>query len=70
MTIPSTMTAIDPATPGGPEVLQPVTRPVPQPGHRLEAQGEHVFTVRLRAFHQDVWSPNRLAGLWPESLPS
>jgi len=32
MTIPTTMTAIDPAAPGGPEVLQPVTRPVPQPG--------------------------------------
>ncbi len=32
MTIPTTMTAIDPAAPGGPEVLTPVTRPVPQPG--------------------------------------
>jgi putative PIG3 family NAD(P)H quinone oxidoreductase len=32
MTIPATMTAIDPAAPGGPEVLLPVTRPVPQPG--------------------------------------
>ena len=32
MTIPATMTAIDPAAPGGPEVLVPVTRPVPQPG--------------------------------------
>jgi putative PIG3 family NAD(P)H quinone oxidoreductase len=32
MTIPATMTAIDPASPGGPEVLQPVTRPVPHPG--------------------------------------
>jgi putative PIG3 family NAD(P)H quinone oxidoreductase len=32
MTIPSTMTAIDPAAPGGPEVLQPVTREVPQLG--------------------------------------
>jgi putative PIG3 family NAD(P)H quinone oxidoreductase len=32
MTIPATMTAIDPANPGGPEVLQPVTRPVPHPG--------------------------------------
>jgi putative PIG3 family NAD(P)H quinone oxidoreductase len=32
MTIPTTMTAIDPAAPGGPEVLVPVTRPVPQPG--------------------------------------
>jgi putative PIG3 family NAD(P)H quinone oxidoreductase len=32
MTVPDTMTAIDPAAPGGPEVLVPVTRPVPQPG--------------------------------------
>jgi putative PIG3 family NAD(P)H quinone oxidoreductase len=32
MIIPTTMTAIDPAAPGGPEVLIPVTRPVPQPG--------------------------------------
>jgi putative PIG3 family NAD(P)H quinone oxidoreductase len=32
MTIPKTMIAIDPATPGGPEVLVPVTRPVPVPG--------------------------------------
>jgi NADPH2:quinone reductase len=32
MFIPSTMTAIDPEKPGGPEVLQPVTRPVPRPG--------------------------------------
>jgi putative PIG3 family NAD(P)H quinone oxidoreductase len=32
MIIPATMTAIDPAGPGGPEVLQPVTRPVPRPG--------------------------------------
>jgi hypothetical protein len=39
--------------------------PIPQPGFRLEAQGEHTFTVRLRAFHQDVWSPGRLAKLWP-----
>ncbi len=31
-TLPATMTAIDPAGPGGPEVLQPVVRPVPQPG--------------------------------------
>lgn len=29
--IPDTMTAIDPVTPGGPEVLLPVSRPVPQP---------------------------------------
>ncbi len=32
MTIPATMTAIDPVAPGGPEVLVPVTRPVPAPG--------------------------------------
>ena len=31
-TIPQSMTAIDPAQPGGPEVLQPVERPVPTPG--------------------------------------
>lgn len=31
-TIPETMIAIDPETPGGPEVLVPVDRPVPQPG--------------------------------------
>ena len=30
--IPTMMRAIDPATPGGPEVLQIVERPVPQPG--------------------------------------
>jgi NADPH2:quinone reductase len=32
MPVPATMTAIDPAAPGGPEVLVAVTRPVPQPG--------------------------------------
>lgn len=32
MSIPTTMTAIDPAAPGGPEVLLPVQRPVPTPG--------------------------------------
>jgi NADPH2:quinone reductase len=30
--IPETMIAIDPAAPGGPEVLQPLERPVPEPG--------------------------------------
>ncbi|MFN3388048.1 MAG: NAD(P)H-quinone oxidoreductase [Allosphingosinicella sp.] len=30
-TIPATMRAIDPEAPGGPEVLRPVERPVPQP---------------------------------------
>jgi putative PIG3 family NAD(P)H quinone oxidoreductase len=31
-TVPETMLAIDPETPGGPEVLVPVRRPVPRPG--------------------------------------
>lgn len=30
--LPETMTAIDPAEPGGPDVLRPVERPVPKPG--------------------------------------
>ena len=34
MPLPATMTAITITRPGGPEVLQPVTRPVPQPGDR------------------------------------
>jgi putative PIG3 family NAD(P)H quinone oxidoreductase len=42
--IPETMIAIDPDSPGGPEVLQPVERPVPRPGPgevliRVEAAG-------------------------------
>jgi NADPH2:quinone reductase len=42
--IPDTMVAIDPAAPGGPDVLQPVERPVPRPGAgevliRVEAAG-------------------------------
>ncbi len=39
--IPPTMTAIDPAGPGGPEVLVPVERPVPAPG-----AGEVLIRVR------------------------
>ncbi|MEL6425020.1 MAG: alcohol dehydrogenase catalytic domain-containing protein, partial [Pseudomonadota bacterium] len=31
MTLPDTMRAVEIASPGGPEVLTPVTRPVPQP---------------------------------------
>ncbi len=42
--IPDKMIAIDPAAPGGPEVLRPVERPVPEPGPgevliRVEAAG-------------------------------
>ncbi|WP_342250834.1 NAD(P)H-quinone oxidoreductase [Sphingomonas sp. OTU376] len=32
MALPETMLAIDPEAPGGPEVLVPVSRPIPQPG--------------------------------------
>jgi NADPH2:quinone reductase len=32
MTVPTTMTAIEISEPGGPEVLRPAERPVPQPG--------------------------------------
>src|SRR5687768_11904144 len=44
MTLPRTMIAIDPEAPGGPEMLQPVERPVPVPGPgevliRVEAAG-------------------------------
>lgn len=42
--------------------------PEPQPQHRLPALGEHTFTVRLRAFHQDAWAPGHLAKLWPEAI--
>lgn len=42
--VPTSMRAIDPAAPGGPEVLEPVERPVPRPGPhevliRVEAAG-------------------------------
>ena len=40
MTIPATMRAIDPAVPGGPEVLEVVERPVPTP-----AEGEVLIRV-------------------------
>ena len=33
MTLPKTMTAIEITEPGGPEVLTPADRPVPEPGH-------------------------------------
>jgi putative PIG3 family NAD(P)H quinone oxidoreductase len=38
--LPAMMTAIDPETPGGPEVLRPVERPVPRP-----AEGEVLIKV-------------------------
>ena len=58
MTIPATMIAIDPAAPGGPEVLVPVTRPVPVP-----ASGE----VLIRVVAAGVNRPDVLQrlGLYP-----
>ena len=52
--IPTTMTAIDPAEPGGPEVLRPVERPVPQPGRgelliRVAAAGVNRPDIMQRA---------------------
>ena len=41
MTLPASMTAIEIATPGGPEALKPTTRPVPTPG-----AGEVLIRVR------------------------
>jgi putative PIG3 family NAD(P)H quinone oxidoreductase len=53
MTVPQAMLAIDPAAPGGPEVLQPVERPVPVPGPgelliRVEAAGVNRLDVMQR----------------------
>lgn len=58
MTIPDTMTAIDPEAPGGPEVLVPVSRPVPRP-----AEGE----VLIRVAAAGVNRPDVLQrmGLYP-----
>lgn len=41
--------------------------PEPQTQHRLEAAGTHEFTVRLRAFHGDLWDAAALAAQWPEA---
>jgi NADPH2:quinone reductase len=46
-TIPSTMRAIDPATPGGPEVLVVVERPVPSPG-----EGEVLVKVAVAGINR------------------
>ena len=42
--IPETMSCVEIAEPGSPEVLQPATRPVPEPG-----QGEVLIGVRAAA---------------------
>ena len=58
MVLPETMTAIDPAEPGGPEVLRAVERPVPRP-----AEGE----VLIRVAAAGVNRPDVLQrkGLYP-----
>jgi NADPH:quinone reductase len=55
---PSTMIAIDPDKPGGPEVLVPVERPVPQPG-----RGE--LLVRVRAAGVNRPDVLQRMGLYP-----
>ena len=58
MALPETMQAIDPEAPGGPEVLVPVTRPVPVPGER---------EVLVRVAAAGVNRPDLMqrAGLYP-----
>ncbi len=68
-TIPETMIAIDPETPGGPEVLQPVERPVPKPGPgemliRVEAAGVNRPDVMQRlGFYPPPPGAPRIMGL-------
>ncbi len=58
MSLPTTMTAIDPAAPGGPELLVPVERPVPVPG-----AGE--VLVRVRAAGVNRPDVLQRLGLYP-----
>jgi NADPH:quinone reductase-like Zn-dependent oxidoreductase len=64
-TLPDTMVAIDPDRVGGPEVLQPVERPVPQPGPgevliKVEAAGVNRPDVlqRLGAYPPPPGAPS------------
>ena len=56
--LPQTMTAVEISTPGGPEVLKPVTRPVPTP-----AAGEILIRVKAAGVNR----PDALqrAGAYP-----
>jgi NADPH:quinone reductase len=58
MTLPETMTAIDPTTSGGPDVLVPVTRPVPHPG-------AHDVLVRVAAAGVNRPDVLQRMGLYP-----
>ena len=55
MTLPSSMTAIAIRAPGGPEMLVPEERPVPQPG-----PGEVVVHVRAAALNRGEFNPRYL----------
>src|SRR3954470_15060616 len=57
-TIPQTMIAIDPAEAGGPEVLQPVERPIPSPG-----DGEVLIKVAAAGINRPDVMQRR--GLYP-----
>ncbi|HEY1607083.1 MAG TPA: NAD(P)H-quinone oxidoreductase [Allosphingosinicella sp.] len=56
--LPATMIAIDPAEPGGPEVLRPVERPVPAPG-----PGEMLIRVAAAGMNRPDVMQRR--GLYP-----
>jgi len=58
MTLPNTMRAVEISTPGGPEVLKPVERPVPVPG---------ADEILIRVSHAGVNRPDALqrAGAYP-----
>jgi NADPH:quinone reductase len=58
MNLPTTMIAIDPVTAGGPEVLQPVERPVPVPG-----KGEVLIRVAAAGINRPDVLQRR--GLYP-----
>src|SRR4051794_3337040 len=59
--LPKTMTAIEIARAGGPEVLQPTTRPVPQP-----SQGEVLIKVAYAGINRHDCS-QRARGFGPKS---
>lgn len=69
LTIPDTMTAVEARQPGGPEVLQPAERPVPQPGAnevliRVEAAGvNRPDVLQRRGFYPPPPGASNIPGL-------
>lgn len=69
LTIPDTMTAVEARQPGGPEVLQPAERPVPQPGAnevliRVEAAGvNRPDVLQRRGFYPPPPGASDIPGL-------